>query len=161
MTDSVEPAGQTASVSRSPGSPAPQALTQSSDHISTGTRRRSATAAGKGPPAVDCDWLRARWGPSIIFQASYNPAASPTAASGAARRRDPALADSPVCTVPLPSDRDHAEPMGTPPLRHMLLLVKRRLHLQGRMPSATLLKCGSLIPSRALFACQLEARAAR
>ena len=29
-----------------------------------------------------------------------------------------------------------------------LLLVKRRLHLQGRMPSATLLNCCSLIPSR-------------
>ena len=31
-----------------------------------------------------------------------------------------------------------------------LLLVKRRLHLQGRMPSATLLNCGSLIPSRVI-----------
>ena len=29
-----------------------------------------------------------------------------------------------------------------------LLLVNRGLHLQGRMPSATLLNCGSLIPSR-------------
>ena len=29
-----------------------------------------------------------------------------------------------------------------------LLLVTRRLHLQGRMPSTTLLNCGSRIPSR-------------
>ena len=31
-----------------------------------------------------------------------------------------------------------------------LLLVTRRLHLQGRMPSTTLLNCGSRIPSRVI-----------
>ena len=89
-------------------------------------------------------WVRARRGSSAIFQTRYNPATSPTAAA-------PALADSPVRTMPLPSDRDHAEPIwellsgGS-----RLLLVKRRLHMQGRTPSATLRNCGSLIPSRVI-----------
>ena len=52
-TDSFELEAPTASVSTSSGSPAPQMMTQSSDRISTRTRRRSATAAGKAPPAVD------------------------------------------------------------------------------------------------------------
>ena len=34
-------------------------------------------------------WIRARRGPSAIFQTRYDPAASPTAAAGSARRRDP------------------------------------------------------------------------
>ena len=37
----------------SPGPPAPQMVKQCSDRISTRVRRRSATAAGKTPPAVD------------------------------------------------------------------------------------------------------------
>ena len=52
-TDSVETTGPTASASASPGSPAPQMAKLSSDRISTRTRRRTATAAGKAPPAVD------------------------------------------------------------------------------------------------------------
>ena len=52
-TDSVEPTGPTAHVPTSPGSPAPQTMTLVSDRISTRTRRRSATPAGKAPPAVD------------------------------------------------------------------------------------------------------------
>ena len=52
-TDSVEPADPTAFVSTSLASPTPQMMTQFSDHISTLMRRRSATAAGKAPPAVD------------------------------------------------------------------------------------------------------------
>ena len=52
-TNPVEPMGPTASVPTSPGSPAPQTMTPFSDRISTRTRRRSATAAGKAPPAVD------------------------------------------------------------------------------------------------------------
>ena len=47
----------------------------------------------------------------------YNPAASPTAAAGPTATATPALADSPVRTVPLPSDRDYEEPMGTRLLR--------------------------------------------
>ena len=52
-TDPVEPTGPTAPIPTSPGSPAPQTMTPFLDRISTRTRRRSATAAGKAPPAVD------------------------------------------------------------------------------------------------------------
>ena len=52
-TNPVEPMGPTASVPTSPGSPAPQTMTPFSDRISTRTRRRSATAAGEEPPAVN------------------------------------------------------------------------------------------------------------
>ena len=52
-TDSVETTGPTASVPDSPGSPAPPTVKPSSDRISTRTRRRTATAAGTAPPAVD------------------------------------------------------------------------------------------------------------
>ena len=34
-------------------------------------------------------WVRARRGPSAIFQTRYDPAASPTATAGSARHRDP------------------------------------------------------------------------
>ena len=81
-SDPVKPTGPTAPVSTSPGSPTPQTMTPSSDRIFTRTRRRSATAAGKAPPAVD-------YGFPAIVQMSYNSAASPTAAAGSARRRDP------------------------------------------------------------------------
>ena len=52
-TDSVEPAGPVASVANSRGYLAFQTMTQSSDHISTRTCRRSATAAGKARSDVD------------------------------------------------------------------------------------------------------------
>ena len=76
-------------------------------------RRRSATAAGKAPPAVEYGF-----GPGGAPQPSSRrgttpsrvPRPRPTLSTAAT----PALADSPVRTVPLPSDRDHAEPMGTP-----------------------------------------------
>ena len=90
-------------------------------------------------------WIRAGRGPSVIFQTTYNPAASPTAVAHA-------LADSPVRTVPLSSDRDHTEPTWEL-LSHgsRLLLVTRRLNIQCRTPSATLLIYGSLIPSRVIY----------
>ena len=63
----------------------------------------------------------------------------------------PAFADSPVRTVPLPSDRDLTEPIWELlSYGSRLLLVTRRLHIQGRTPSATLLNCGSLVPSRVI-----------
>ena len=63
----------------------------------------------------------------------------------------PAVADSPVRMVPLPSDRDYAEPIWELlSYGSRLLLVTRRLHIQGRTPSATLLNCGSLIPPRVI-----------
>ena len=69
-TDSVETTGPVVSVPFSPGAPAPPTAKSSSDRISTRTRRRTATAAGNAPPAVDYDgWLWARRGPSTICQA--------------------------------------------------------------------------------------------
>ena len=52
-TDSVETTGPTASAPASPCSPAPSTVKSSSDRISTRTCRRTATAAGATPPAVD------------------------------------------------------------------------------------------------------------
>ena len=60
---------------------------------------------------------------------------SPTAATDPVAAATPALVDLPVRTVPLPSDRDHAEPIcellsnGS-----RLLLVTRRPQIQGRTP---------------------------
>ena len=48
-----------------------------------------------------------------------SPAASSPAAAGSAHRRDPAPAASSVPTLPIPSDRDRAEPVGTPFFRLM------------------------------------------
>ena len=52
-TDSVVTTGPTVSAPASPGCPAPQPAKPPSDRISTRTRRRTATAAGNAPPAVD------------------------------------------------------------------------------------------------------------
>ena len=149
MTDSIEFTGPTASVSTSPGSPAPQTTMHFSDRISTRTRRRSATAAGKAPPAVDYGF-----GPGEVPRPSSRRVTSPLRA----RRPRPAppaaatptLADPPVRTVPLPSDHDHAEPMGTPLLRIMpspgdTPTVPTR---SNALDDAA--KCGSRIPSRVI-----------
>ena len=116
-TDPAEPTGQTPHVSTSPGSPPPQTMTPFSDRISTRKRRRSATGAGMEHPAVDY-----RCGPggaprpssrgvTNLPQARRSRLAPPAAAT-------PTLADQPARAVPLPPDHDHAEPMGTPLLRH-------------------------------------------
>ena len=115
-TDPVNPTGPTAPVSTSPGAPAPQTMTPFSDRISTRTRKRSATATGKAPPAVDYGF-----GPGGALRPSSRRVATPPRA----RRPRPAppaaatptLADPLARTVPLPSDHDHAEPMGTLLLR--------------------------------------------
>ena len=54
-------------------------------------------------------WVEARRGPSAIFRTTYKRVPRPRPALPAAAT--PALADSPVRTVPLPVDRDHAEPI--------------------------------------------------
>ena len=115
-TDSVEPTGPTAPVSTSPGSPAPQMMTPFSDRISTRTCRRSATAAGMAPPAVDyCFRPGGPPRPSsrrvTIPPRARRPRPAPPAAA------TPTLADPPARTIPLSSDYDHAEPMGTPLLQ--------------------------------------------
>ena len=127
-TDSVESTGPTASVSTSPSSPAPQTMTQFSDRISTRTRRRSETAACKAPPAVDYSF-RARWSPSAIFQTSYNPTASLTAAAGSARRRDPCS-----CRLAGPHGAASVRP---PPRRASGTPLLRLAPSPGGMPTAS------------------------
>ena len=63
-------------------------------------------------------WIRARRGTSAIFQTRYNPAASPTAAAGSARRRDPCSCRlaGPHGATTVRSRRRRAY-MGTPLLR--------------------------------------------
>ena len=116
MADSVETAGPTASAPASPGSPAPPTVKPFSDRISTRTRRCTATAAGNAPLAVDYGFgpggaprPSARWGdtPPRVLRPRPVP---PTAAT-------PSPAASSVPTVPIRSDRDRAEPSGTPFLR--------------------------------------------
>ena len=103
-TDSVEPAVPTAPVSNSPGSPAPQTMTQSPDRISTRTRRRSATASGKASPAVDYSFrLGGAPRPSSRRVTTPPRVRRPRLAPPAAAT--PPLADSPVRTVPLTSVR--------------------------------------------------------
>ena len=96
-------------------------------------------------------WIWARRGPRPSFRRGTTPPRVPQSRPAPSAAATPALVDSPVHTVPLPSDRDHAEPiweLHSYGLR--LLLVTRRLHIQGRTPSATLLNCDSLIPSRVI-----------
>ena len=94
---------------------------------------------GPGGPA----WPSSRRG-TTPPQVSRPRPAPPAAAT-------PALVDSPVRTVPLPSDRHHAEPRWELPSYGLrLFLVTRRLHIQGRTSSTTLLNCGSRIPSRVI-----------
>ena len=114
-TDSVVFKGPTTSVSTSPGSPAPQTMTHSSDRISTRTRRRSATAAGKAPPAADYGF-----GPGGAHRPSSRRVTTPprvrrlrpTPPAAAT----PTLADPPVCTVPHPSGTTTQSLMRTPSL---------------------------------------------
>ena len=141
-TNPVEPTGPTAPVPTSPGSPAPQTMTPFSDRISTRTRWRSATAAGKAPPAVDYGF-----GPGGVPQPSSRRLTTPPRA----RRPRPLL-----LTTRRPARYHFRRTTTTQSLWELrsyglrLLLVTRRLHLQGRMPSATLLSFGSRIPSRVI-----------
>ena len=92
-------------------------MTPSSDRISTRKRRRSATAAGMKPPAVDY-----RLGPGGTPRPSSRGVTTPPQARrwrlAPPAAATPTLADQPARTVPFPSDHDRAEPMGTPLLRH-------------------------------------------
>ena len=96
-----------------PGNPAPLTILPPSGRISARTRRRTASAAGTAPPAVDYGF-----GPGGAPKPSTRRVTSPWRAP---RRRPPVLvvmapapAASSVSTVPIPSDRDRAEPVGTP-----------------------------------------------
>ena len=119
--------GSTVSVSALLGIPAPPSSTM---------RRRNATATGNAPP---------------LYVEDSGPGGAPRPSS----RRG---------TTPPRVPRPWPAPQGAPTVRprprkayiellsygSRLLLVTRRLHIQGRTPSATLLNCGSLIPSRVI-----------
>ena len=112
-TDSVDGTGPIAFTSASPGSTAPQTAKLSSDRISTRTRRRTATAPGIAPPAVDYGFGPGGAPPPSARRANTPPRVlRPRPAPPATTT--PAPAASPVPTVQIPSDYDRAKPVGTP-----------------------------------------------
>ena len=114
-TDSVQTTGPTVPAPVSPGFPAPPTVKPSSDHISIRTRRRTSTAAGNAPPAVDYGFGFG-WAPRPYARRAITPPRVPRprpAPSTAAI----APAASPVPTVSIPSDRNRTEPVETPLLR--------------------------------------------
>ena len=108
--DSIETTGPTVSASVSPGSQAPPTAKPPSDRISTRTRRHTATAAGNAPLTVDYGVGPGSAPRSSATRANTRPRvprprqAPPTAVT-------PSPSASPVPTVQIPSNRDHAEPV--------------------------------------------------
>ena len=94
-----------------PGNPAPLAFSPPSGRILTWTRRR--TAAGPAPPTVDygfgADGVPRPSVQRVVAPRRVVRPRPPTAVDIA-----PASAASSVLTVPIPSDRDRADPVGTP-----------------------------------------------
>ena len=88
----------------------------SSDRISTRTRRRTATAAGTAPPAVDYDFGPGG-APRPSARRANTPPRIPWPRPGPPTAATPAPTASSVPTVPIPSDRVGAEPVRTPLLR--------------------------------------------
>ena len=114
-TDSAETTDPTASAPASPDSGAPDGEAIFGPHLHPDSPAYS-NSSWYCTPCCRL-WLLARRGPSTIFQADHHPAVSPTAAAGSATAATPAPAASSVPTVPIPSDRDRAESVGTPLLR--------------------------------------------
>ena len=138
--DSIETMGPTASAPASPGAPVPPTVKPSSDRISTRTRRRTSKAAGTAPPAVDY-YVGAGGAPRPSARRVDTPPRVPRPRPAPSTAATPAPAASSLPTVPIPSDRDRAEPGGIP------LFATRRFHLPNWMPLPKLLNCSSLIPS--------------
>ena len=109
------PTGPTASTHASPGSPAAPTVKPSSDRIFTRTRQRT-TAAGAAPPAVDYG-CGPGGAPRPSARRANTPPRFPRPRPGPPTAATPAPAASSVPTVPIPSDRVGAEPVGTPLLR--------------------------------------------
>ena len=144
--DSVETTGPTASAPASPGSPAPPTVKPSSDRISTRTRRRTATAAGATPPALDYGFGPGG-APRPSARRANTPSRVPRPRTGSTTAVTPDPAASPVPTVPIPTATAQSLwELLCYGLR--LLLATHRLHLPSWTPLATLLNCSLLIPSR-------------
>ena len=86
------------------------------DRISTRTRRRAATAASPAPPAVDYGFGPGG-APRPSARRANTPPRVPRPRPGPPTAATPAPAASSVPTVPIPSDRECAEPVGPPFLR--------------------------------------------
>ena len=85
----------------------------SSDRISTRTRRRTAIAARAAPPAVDYGFGPGG-APRPYARRANTPPRVPRSRPALPTTATPAPAASSVPTVSMPSDRDRAEPVGTP-----------------------------------------------
>ena len=143
-TDSVKPTGPTASVSTSPGSPAPQTMAQSTDRVSTRIHQRKKQQLVGHPMLSTMD--SGPTGSLGHLPDELQPRREFPGPAISARRRDPwscRLTGPHGATSVLPRP---CRAYGNSSLTR-LRLATRRLHLQGRTPSATLLNCGSLIPS--------------
>ena len=106
-----------AAFARSPqGDPIPPSTLPPSGPISTRTRRRTAAAAGAEPPAVDYGFGPGG-APRPSARRTITPPRVPRPRPPLAVATAPAPAASPALTVPIPSGRDRAEPVGTPIVR--------------------------------------------
>ena len=99
-----------------PDHPAPLTTLPPSGRISTRTRRRRAAAAATVPPAVGYGFGPGG-APRPSVRRGTTPARAPRPRPPAPVVMAPVPAASSVPTVPIPSDRDRAEPVGTPPIR--------------------------------------------
>ena len=86
------------------------------DRISTRTRRRTATEAGAAPPAVGYSVVLGGT-PRLSARRENTPPRVPRPRPGPLTATTPAPAASSVPRVPIPSDRDRVEPVGTLMLR--------------------------------------------
>ena len=131
------------------GDPAPSTALPPSGRISTRTRRRTAAATGTALPAADYGF-----GPGGVPRPFERRANSPPRVPRPRRPlvvvTAPAPAASPAPTVPIPSGRDHAEPMGTPLVRLPPLLTSRPPPRPTWMPSALLQNYSSRILPRVI-----------
>ena len=114
--DSVEITDPAASAPSPQGDPAPPTALPPSGRISTRTRRRTAAATGAEPRAVDYGFGPGG-APRPSVRRTINPPRVPRPQPPLAVDTAPAPAASPAPTVPIPSGRDRAEPVGTPIVR--------------------------------------------
>ena len=163
-TDSAATAGPTVFASASLGTPAPPSALLPSDLISARTHRRTATAAGNAPSAVDYG-LGPGGAPRLSARRANTPPRVPWPRPTPPTAATPAPAASPVHTVPIPSDRDRTELYETVPLRLPFTpgdtpTVLKNVHALGDDDELQNCSCElSQLPRRAIFACQLGSRA--
>ena len=110
--DSAVISDPAASAPSPPGNPAPLDVLPPLGRISTRTRRRTAAAAGTAPPVVDYGFgPGGAPGPSV--RRAITPPRVPRPRPPASVAMAPTPAASSVPTVPIPSDRDRVELVGT------------------------------------------------